>query len=90
MDARTGQLDAGLFFIAYQKDPAQFIALQRKLGVDDALNEYIKHTGSGLVRVSAGGPAGRQLGRSALRVTRATSQRAGRLIAHFVQVFTSA
>ena len=48
MDVKTGQLDAGLFFIAYQKGPAQFIALQRKLGVHDALNEYIKHTGSGL------------------------------------------
>jgi deferrochelatase/peroxidase EfeB len=48
LDAKTGQLDAGLFFIAYQKDPAQFIALQRKLGVHDALNEYIKHTGSAL------------------------------------------
>lgn len=45
MDAR-GALDAGLFFIAYQKDPAQFIALQRKLGAHDALNEYISHTGS--------------------------------------------
>lgn len=45
MDAR-GALDAGLFFLAYQKDPAQFIALQRKLGAHDALNEYISHTGS--------------------------------------------
>jgi deferrochelatase/peroxidase EfeB len=41
-----GALDAGLFFLAYQKDPAQFIALQRKLGAHDALNEYISHTGS--------------------------------------------
>ncbi|MBV8993012.1 MAG: deferrochelatase/peroxidase EfeB [Pseudonocardiales bacterium] len=48
IDARTGTLDAGLFFISFQKDPAQFIALQRKLGKDDALNEYIRHVGSAL------------------------------------------
>ncbi|MDQ2880617.1 MAG: iron uptake transporter deferrochelatase/peroxidase subunit [Actinomycetota bacterium] len=46
IDARTGTLDAGLFFISFQKDPAQFIALQRKLGQHDALNEYIRHVGS--------------------------------------------
>ena len=27
-DDELGQLDAGLFFIAYQRDPAQFVALQ--------------------------------------------------------------
>ncbi len=44
-----GELDAGLFFIAFQKDPrTQFVALQRKLGRSDALNEYIEHVGSGL------------------------------------------
>lgn len=47
IDPVTGQLDAGLFFIAYQRDPhKQFVALQRKLGVHDSLNEYILHTGS--------------------------------------------
>lgn len=45
----NGELDAGLFFMAYQKDPrAQFVKLQRKLGAHDALNEYIQHVGSGL------------------------------------------
>jgi deferrochelatase/peroxidase EfeB len=44
-----GLLDAGLFVIAFQQDPRrQFVALQRKLGRIDSLNEYIKHTGSGL------------------------------------------
>ncbi|MFF7402573.1 Dyp-type peroxidase [Streptomyces murinus] len=47
--AASGELDAGLFFIAFQKDPReQFVALQRKLGMNDALNEYIQHVGSGL------------------------------------------
>ncbi|MFD2420233.1 iron uptake transporter deferrochelatase/peroxidase subunit [Amycolatopsis pigmentata] len=50
-----GELDAGLFFIAYQKDPrTQFVALQRKLGQNDALNEYIQHVGSGLFACPAG------------------------------------
>jgi deferrochelatase/peroxidase EfeB len=48
IDAATGTLDAGLFFISFQSDPAAFITLQRTLGAHDALNEYIRHTGSGL------------------------------------------
>jgi deferrochelatase/peroxidase EfeB len=44
-----GELDAGLFFIAFQQDPRrQFVPLQRRLGTNDALNEYIQHVGSGL------------------------------------------
>jgi deferrochelatase/peroxidase EfeB len=49
MFSDSGELDAGLFFIAYQKDPrSQFVPLQRKLAASDALNEYIEHVGSGL------------------------------------------
>ncbi|MGZ4619649.1 MAG: deferrochelatase/peroxidase EfeB, partial [Frankiaceae bacterium] len=49
IDPATGQLDAGLVFLAYQKDPqTQFVPLQRRLGRADALNEYIRHTGSAL------------------------------------------
>ncbi|HVU91633.1 MAG TPA: iron uptake transporter deferrochelatase/peroxidase subunit [Jatrophihabitans sp.] len=55
IDAETGLLDAGLFFIAFQKDPRkQFVPLQRKLGSHDRLNEYIRHTGSGLFAVPPG------------------------------------
>ena len=55
IDADTGLLDAGLFFIAFQKDPrTQFVPLQRKLGSHDRLNEYIRHTGSGLYAVPPG------------------------------------
>jgi deferrochelatase/peroxidase EfeB len=51
----TGLLDAGLFFIAFQKDPRkQFVPIQRKLGERDNLNEYISHTGSGLFAVPPG------------------------------------
>ena len=49
MDPATGYLDAGLFFIAYQKNAhEQFVKLQDRLGRRDTLNEYIRHTSSGL------------------------------------------
>jgi deferrochelatase/peroxidase EfeB len=55
IDARTGLLDAGLFFLAYQKDPRkQFVPIQRRLGQNDLLNEYIRHTGSALFAVPPG------------------------------------
>jgi deferrochelatase/peroxidase EfeB len=54
-DDELGQLDAGLFFIAYQRDPhGQFVELQRRLGAGDALNEYIKHTSSAVFAVPPG------------------------------------
>lgn len=56
IDSRTGTLDAGLFFISFQKDPVQFITLQRKLGRQDALNEYIRHGSSALFACPQGVP----------------------------------
>ncbi|WP_409340728.1 iron uptake transporter deferrochelatase/peroxidase subunit [Paenibacillus sp. MBLB4367] len=47
IDHQTGQLDAGLFFIAYQRDPrTQFVPMQDRLAKQDKLNEYIVHVGS--------------------------------------------
>jgi deferrochelatase/peroxidase EfeB len=41
-----GRLDAGLFFIAYQRDPESgFVQVQRNLRLD-TMNEYIRHTSS--------------------------------------------
>jgi deferrochelatase/peroxidase EfeB len=41
-----GRLDAGLFFIAYQRDPVTgFVQVQKNLRLD-AMNEYIQHTSS--------------------------------------------
>jgi deferrochelatase/peroxidase EfeB len=41
-----GGLDAGLFFIAYQRDPGTgFVQVQRNLRTD-AMNEYVRHTSS--------------------------------------------
>lgn len=53
----VGRLDAGLMFLSFQRSPEQFIALQRKLGKSDRLNEYIRHVGSGVFAVPAGLPA---------------------------------
>ncbi|WP_144877372.1 iron uptake transporter deferrochelatase/peroxidase subunit [Microbacterium sp. 1.5R] len=56
-----GRLDAGLFFLSYQRDPAQFIALQRKLSTD-RMNEYIRHVGSGIWAIPAGARQGSFVG----------------------------
>jgi deferrochelatase/peroxidase EfeB len=48
-----GRLDAGLFFISFQRSPDQFITVQRNLA-RDALNEYIKHVGSAIFAVPPG------------------------------------
>ena len=44
-----GRLNAGLFFMAYQRDPRrQFVPVQTRLARQDALNEYLRHVSSGL------------------------------------------
>jgi deferrochelatase/peroxidase EfeB len=58
VDPLTGQLDAGLFFLCFQSDPATgFIPVQRNLA-RDALNEYIKHTSSALFACPPGAGPG--------------------------------
>lgn len=50
-----GRLDAGLFFIAYVRDPRrQYVPMQTKLSRDDAMMEYLVHTGSGIFAVPPG------------------------------------
>ncbi|MFJ4831157.1 iron uptake transporter deferrochelatase/peroxidase subunit [Streptomyces sp. NPDC088747] len=49
-----GRLDAGLFFLAYQRDVRTgFIPVQRSLSVDP-LNEYIQHVGSAVFAIPPG------------------------------------
>jgi deferrochelatase/peroxidase EfeB len=49
-----GRLDAGLFFLAYQKDVRKgFIPIQRSLA-PDTLNEYIQHVGSAVFAIPPG------------------------------------
>ncbi len=50
-----GRLDAGLFFLAYQRDPRkQFIPIQQQLSRSDTMNEYIVHVGSGIFACPGG------------------------------------
>jgi deferrochelatase/peroxidase EfeB len=65
-DTQLGQLDAGLFFVAYMRDPAAFVRLQRRLGTSDALNEYILHVGSGLWVIPPGVRRGGWVGQGVL------------------------
>ena len=65
IDPKTGQFDAGLLFIAFQKDPDRFVKIQTNLGADDKMNEYVTHIGSGLFAcfggVKEGGYIGQEL-----------------------------
>lgn len=50
-----GHLDAGLFFIAYCRNPlTQFVPMQNNLARNDALNEYIQHVGSAVFACPGG------------------------------------
>jgi deferrochelatase/peroxidase EfeB len=50
-----GRLEAGLFFLAYQRDVRKgFIPVQRNLSRLDALNEYIQHVSSAVFAVPPG------------------------------------
>jgi deferrochelatase/peroxidase EfeB len=50
-----GRLDAGLFFVAFVRNPdEQYIPMQTRLSAQDALMEYLQHTGSGLFAVPPG------------------------------------
>jgi deferrochelatase/peroxidase EfeB len=67
VDESLGELEAGLFFICFQRDPQrQFVAIQRRLGSNDALNEYIKHVGSAVFAVPPGARSGGYVGETLL------------------------
>ncbi|HWB69626.1 MAG TPA: Dyp-type peroxidase, partial [Solirubrobacterales bacterium] len=67
VDERLGELEAGLFFVCFQRDPEkQFVAIQRRLGSSDALNEYIKHVGSAVFAVPPGAGKGGYVGETLL------------------------
>nr|WP_257911000.1 Dyp-type peroxidase [Janibacter limosus] len=47
-----GTPDAGLFFLAYVRDPAtQFVPMQNSMAKNDAMMEYLKFTGSALFAI---------------------------------------
>lgn len=58
-----GRLNAGLFFIAFQRDARkQFIPIQQRLARNDAMNEYVKHVGSAIFAVPPGAREGSYIG----------------------------
>jgi deferrochelatase/peroxidase EfeB len=60
-----GRLDAGLFFIAYVRDPlTHYIPIQTKIGRGDGMSEYLQHTGSALFAVPPGVQQGQYVGQA--------------------------
>ena len=60
-----GGLDAGLFFIAFVRDPdRQFIPIQNRMAKDDALVEYLKFTSSAIFAVPPGVGPGEYVGQA--------------------------
>ena len=57
-----GRLDAGLFFLSFQRTPASFTTVQLNLARHDALNEYIRHVGSALFAIPPGASQGSYVG----------------------------
>lgn len=62
-----GALDAGLFFMAYVRDPRTHVTpLLRAMARHDALMEYLRTTASGVYAVPPGAGAGEYLGQALL------------------------
>jgi deferrochelatase/peroxidase EfeB len=60
-----GGLNAGLFFIAFVRDPdTKFIPIQNRMAKSDALMEYLKVTGSALFAVPSGIGEGEYVGQA--------------------------
>jgi len=63
-----GGLDAGLFFIAYVRDPrTQFIPVQRAMAANDAMMEYLRFSGQALFAVPPGAADGEYIGQALFR-----------------------
>lgn len=61
------EYDAGLLFIAYQKDPrTQFTRMFGRMAKFDMLNQFVTHTGGGLFAVPPGVRTGEAIGRGLL------------------------
>ncbi|AKT50515.1 iron uptake transporter deferrochelatase/peroxidase subunit [Arsenicicoccus sp. oral taxon 190] len=60
-----GRMDAGLFFIAYVRDPRkQYIPMQTRMAKQDALQEYLQHRASALFAIPPGVREGEHLGQA--------------------------
>ncbi|HEX8959205.1 MAG TPA: iron uptake transporter deferrochelatase/peroxidase subunit [Solirubrobacterales bacterium] len=55
----SGEIDAGLFFICFQRDPRrQFVPIQRRLAASDALSHHTLHTTSAIFACPPGARRG--------------------------------
>jgi deferrochelatase/peroxidase EfeB len=71
VDRSENRLEAGLLFLAYQRDPrTQFVPIQRRLARIDALNRYTRHTGSAVFAMFPGIRRGGILGEGLLQFPR--------------------
>ena len=60
-----GRLDAGLFFLAYVRDPrTHYIPMQTRMSRQDGLMEYLQHRGSALFAVPPGAREGQHIGQA--------------------------
>ncbi len=65
-----GGLDAGLFFIAFVRDPAtHFIPLQSSMASSDAMMEYLQFTSSAIFAVPPGAGPGEYVGQTLFSLT---------------------
>jgi deferrochelatase/peroxidase EfeB len=65
-----GGLNAGLFFIAFVRDPdTHFIPIQNRMATSDALMEYVKVNGSALFAVPPGAAEGEYVGQALFEPT---------------------
>lgn len=67
VDPRTGNVNAGLLFISYQRNPdEQLLPMLKLMQSKDALNEYVSHIASGLFACPGGLREGQYIGQSIL------------------------
>jgi len=67
VDPRTGNVNAGLLFISFQRNPdEQFIPMLRLMQSQDKLNEYTEHIASGMFACPGGLREGQYIGQSIL------------------------
>lgn len=63
IDAVSGEIDAGLFFVCFQRSPSrQFVPVQRRLSRSDALNRFTVHTSSSVFACPPGTLPGGYIG----------------------------
>jgi deferrochelatase/peroxidase EfeB len=62
-DAATGERDAGLVFMAFQRDPRrQFVPVQERLAAADALSRFTRQVGSAVFAIPPGARPGGFIG----------------------------